>query len=149
MASLRMNQHLVSDQPGSIRRHLVGEGRRRSSRVRRVLVAVPRTCHAPIDDSPFSKWTVLVPADIGDRRHFAVIAEDRDTLAAEGYHLRAFFRNVMYSANFAETTPLSSSNSLVDGSLLGARQKMRRSHQYEAYAKQHGQNDIAIGLQRA
>src|SRR6185369_17354816 len=104
----RMDEYLVPDQLRLIRRHLVGEGRRRGARVRRILVAVPRACHAPIDDSPFSEWTVLVPANIGNRRDLAVVAEDGDTFAAQRHDLRALLRDVVHGTYLDETIPFGS-----------------------------------------
>src|SRR5207253_5222760 len=118
-----MNQHLAVDYFCLICGHLVRKGRRGSSRVRRILVTVPRACYAPIDDSPFSKWTVLVPANIGNRRDLAVVAKDGDSLGSQRYDLRAPFRNVIHGADFDETIPLSSSHSAIDRPPLGARQK--------------------------
>ena len=117
-----MNQHFIPNQLGLIRRHLIGERRRRSSGVRRILVAVPRACHTPINDSPFSKWTVLVPANIGNCRDLAVVAKDGHPLVASEIDLRALFRYVFHCAHFDETIPLSSRHSSIDGSLFGARQ---------------------------
>src|SRR5713101_1904653 len=107
----RMNQHFAADQLGLICRDLVRERRRRGSRVRRVLIAMPGACHAPVDDTAFSKRTVLMAANIGNCRDLAVVAKDGDPFGSQRYYFRALFRNIVHGTDLDETVPLSSSNS--------------------------------------
>src|SRR5437660_3931662 len=67
-------------------RELLGEGRRRAAVGEPVLVAVPGTGHAAIDDAPLADRAVLVRAQIRERADLAAVAKHRDALAAGREH---------------------------------------------------------------
>src|SRR4051812_15774002 len=60
---------------------LLGERRRRAAVRQPVLIAVPRTGDAAVDDTAFAERTVLMSAQIGNGADLVAVAEDRDALA--------------------------------------------------------------------
>jgi hypothetical protein len=54
---------------------------------------VPRAGHTAIDDFAFTQWTVLVAADVRNRRYFSVVLENRDTLPIERNNCGALLWN--------------------------------------------------------
>src|SRR5882757_3809510 len=123
--STRMNQYPVADQCCSICLHFVGEWRRRRARIRQVLVAVPRAGHTSVDDTTFPKRAILVTANIGKCRDLPVVTKDGDALVREGDDLRAFFRNVVHSANLHEAVRFRSTKIVIGAPLFRSREKMK------------------------
>ena len=76
-----MHKNLIPDDERPERGYLFCKGRGRGSGVGEVLIAVPWTRDAAIDNFAFSQWPILVLADIGDGGYAAVIFEDGDPLA--------------------------------------------------------------------
>jgi hypothetical protein len=62
-------------------RNFLDERRRRRTGFWQVLVAVPRTGDAPVENLAFTERTVLVLADVRDGADFAVVLENRDAFA--------------------------------------------------------------------
>src|SRR5262249_9610553 len=60
---------------------LLGERRRRAPVLQPVLVAVPGTGHAAVDDAPFADRPLLVGAKIRKRPDLRAVAEDCDAFA--------------------------------------------------------------------
>ena len=86
-----MDKHLIPDYEGPEHWDLFGERRRRCPRIGQVLVAVPRARDASVDDLAFSKWSILVLADIGDGRYAAIVFKYRDALTAARDNTRPLF----------------------------------------------------------
>ena len=61
---LRVNEHTTSLHANIKRRDLFGKRRRRSSRIGQVLIAMPWTGNAAINDAALTERSILVPADI-------------------------------------------------------------------------------------
>lgn len=66
---------------------------RRSACVRSVLIAVPWTGDAAIEDFAFTKGSVLMLADVGYGGDLAVVFEDGDAFPTQANDARAVFRN--------------------------------------------------------
>src|SRR5262245_21906161 len=90
---LGVNKHLVAYDACAVGRDFLCERRRRLPGVREVLVAVPGTSHASVDDFAFAEGAVLVLAYIGDSGDLAVVLEDGHTLAGAGDDAGTFFRD--------------------------------------------------------
>src|SRR5690242_10522060 len=85
---LRMHQHLVGVDLRPVGCYLFREWRRGRAGIGKVLISVPRTRDAAVDDTPFPERPVLVLADIGDRGDTVAVLEDGDTLPADRDHTR-------------------------------------------------------------
>ena len=84
-------------------RDLFLERRRGRPRLRLILVAMPRAGDAAIDDASFPERSVLMLANIRDRRDLAIVAKDRNALPGERYDGRAFLGDTIHSADLDET----------------------------------------------
>src|SRR5262249_49802883 len=71
------NAHAVGNE-------LLGERRRRAAVLQPVLVAVPGTGHAAVDDAPFADRPILVGAKIRKRPDLRSVAEHGDAFAIRG-----------------------------------------------------------------
>ena len=100
---------------------LFGKGRRRCSGLRPVLIAVPGTGHAAIDDSAFSERSILVLANVGDGRDLAIVAKDRHALAGQRKNCGALFGNPIDLAGLNKTVGPSIGSCPVDPSLVKTR----------------------------
>jgi hypothetical protein len=65
----------------AVSRKLLRERRRRAAILQSVLIAVPGTCDAPVDDAPLPDWPVLVGAEIRQRADPGPVAKHRNALA--------------------------------------------------------------------
>ena len=99
----RVHKDRSSDDLDPESRGLFFEWRRSRSGLRLILVAVPRAGNAAIDDAPLPERSVLMLANIGDRRDLAIVAKDRNALTRERYDSRAFLDDTIHSADLDET----------------------------------------------
>jgi hypothetical protein len=65
----------------AVGRKLLPERRRRAAILQSVLIAVPGTCDAPVDDAPLPDRSVLVGAEIRQRADPGPVAKHRNALA--------------------------------------------------------------------
>src|SRR5581483_8682055 len=68
--------------PHTVSRELFGERGRRAAVLEAILIAVPGTGHAAVDDAALSDRAVLVRAEIGERADLVPVAKNRDALSA-------------------------------------------------------------------
>src|SRR5947209_1090378 len=94
-----MYENLVPNHTRAVRGNLFCKGRRRRAGIRQVLIAVPWTSDASIDNLSFSKRPVLVLTDVRYCRDVSVVFEYGDALASARYDARAVLRNVLDGAN--------------------------------------------------
>ena len=77
------------DQLGAKGGDSFGKGRWRGARSGKILIAVPGTGDAAVDDFTFTKRAVLMAADIGEGGKLAVVFKDGDAFTVNGNNLRA------------------------------------------------------------
>src|SRR5205085_2278860 len=71
-----INEHGAADDAYSVCRNFIGERRRGTAIFWSILVSVPGTRNAAVDDLSFPKWPVLVPAHVGYRGHKVAVSKD-------------------------------------------------------------------------
>src|SRR5437764_772081 len=79
---LRVDKNLASFDANAIGRDLLGKRSWRAAIGRAVLVSVPGTSDAAVDDFTFSKRAALMGANIGNSRDSSIVAEQCDALPA-------------------------------------------------------------------
>src|SRR5262245_52079457 len=89
-----MNEHPSVPDTHLERRHFLHKRWRRCACVWLILVTMPRTSNAAIDNFSFSKRPVLVLTDIRDSGNVSVVFEDCHALAGQADDARTVFRNV-------------------------------------------------------
>src|SRR5437868_4217771 len=94
-----MYEHLVPNHTRAVRGNPFRKGRRRRAGLGQVLISVPWTSDASIDNLSFSKRPVLVLADIRYCRDVSVVLEYGDALASARDDARAVLRNLPDGAN--------------------------------------------------
>src|SRR4051812_30120606 len=80
----RIDFHHSTVQPDAISRQLFREGRRRAAVGQPVLITVPRTSDAAVDDPPLAKRTLLVRAQVRQCANLPAVTKDGDALAMWG-----------------------------------------------------------------
>ena len=94
-----MDEHSTAFHAHVERGDSLDKRRRRDAGVRQVLVAVPWTSNATIENFTLAQRAVLVLADVRNCGDFAVLCEDRDALARQADDSSAFLRDAVDSAN--------------------------------------------------
>jgi len=82
------------------RRNLLGEWRRRGPGIGKILESMPRTRHTAIYDAAFPQWSILMLADIRERRDFALLTEHGDSFAGEANDASSIFSNCIDRTDF-------------------------------------------------
>src|SRR6187431_2413408 len=100
----------------------------------KVLISMPGTRHATVDDFPLSKRTVLMLAYIRNGRKFFIVFEDGDPFAIEGNNLCAIVLNVMHGTHFYELL-IRKDRFMVFCLFAFSRQKMKRNNSATSHGK--------------
>src|SRR5262249_17236774 len=124
----RMYEHRSFDNLDTKSRDLLLERGRSSPARRLVLIAVPRTSNATVDDAAFSQRSVLMLANIGDGRDLAIVAKNRNPLPRKRYDSRALLGNSIHFADFDKTLVERLMSRPIDPFLTKRRGKMKRQH---------------------
>src|SRR5438093_1085566 len=77
---IEVEQHAPVFYAQRVGRQLFRERRRSASILRTILIAMPGTGDAAVDDSPFAEWPALMRADATYRGELVAESEDGDTL---------------------------------------------------------------------
>jgi len=86
-----IDENAVSQQLKAVGGHPFRERRRRGSGLGPVFVTMPGADDAAIENPTFAQWTILVLADVGDRRELVVVAKDGDPFFTQGDDSRSIF----------------------------------------------------------
>ena len=121
-----MHEDCVSDNFDAKRRNFFGERSRRRASIRLVLVAMPRTGHATVNDAAFAQGSVLMLTDIRDSGNFSVVAKHSDAFSRKRNNGRGIFRNTGNFADFHKTLYGGCRFSCVDLSFLERRRQMQK-----------------------
>ena len=103
-----MNEHATVIHAHVERRNFLHERRRRSTCRRDVLITVPRTGDAAVENFALAERPVLVLADVRDGRDFAVVFEDGDALSRQADDTSAVLWDVGDGASIDESVLRSS-----------------------------------------
>src|SRR5436189_3056509 len=89
----RMEEDLVADHARAEGRNLFGKWRRRRAGLGQVLITMPRTSDAAVDDLALAERPVLMTADVRHRGNAPIVFEDGDPLASARHDTRALLRD--------------------------------------------------------
>ena len=96
---MRIHIHLPVVDPDPVRFDLFGVRWRRLSVVRIILVAMPGTSDASIDDLPFAQRSVLVPANIAYGGNLLIVLKDGDGFISTVDDPGALIRNAVHGTD--------------------------------------------------
>ena len=116
---------------------------------RSILVTVPGTSDAAIENTTFAQWSILMLTNVRDHRHFTVVLEDSDTLARKRNYFGTLLRNRFCFAYFDKTldnAALRFGLARVDSSFLPAGDDMQAQDRSHPDSQCRGQDRASLRL---
>ena len=144
-----MHQNRVANDLYTKGGNLLFEGRRRGSGFRQVLVTVPGARDTTVNNATLSERSILVLADVGNRRNPGVIAEHCDPLAGKRDDRRAFFRYAIHVADFHKAFLRGPMLGAVQSPFLARRCQVKEDDGDHSHNKRSRKDRACIRLQRA